>query len=348
MGRVNRRHIVGPVAGVAVVLSCLALAKRRQETPPAAPEMVLLAGGAFTMGCDDCMLGDAKPQHGVRVGAFWIDTAPVTTAEFATFVAASGYVTVAERAPRAEDYPDAAPEALIAGSAVFVPPAADVSLADPYVWWRYVAGANWRHPEGSGSNIAARAQHPVVHIAYEDAATYCRWAGKRLPREAEYEFAARGGLLNKRYSWGDQLQPAGRWMANIWQGRFPTDNTGEDGYRGTSPVRAFAPNGYGLYDVSGNVWQWCSDWYRSDYYATSLAAGMVTNPTGPTTPYDPQEPDVPKHVQRGGSFLCSEHYCTRYLVAARGKGAADSTSSNLGFRCVRDADPEGAGPSPRH
>ena len=190
------------------------------------------------------------------------------------------------------------------------------------------------HPEGSASSIQGRERHPVVQIAWTDAVAYAKWAGKRLPTEAEFEFAARGGLDRNFYAWGNELKPGGKWAANNWQGRFPSQNTVEDGYGGTSPVTAFPPNGFGLYDVGGNVWQWCADWYRPDYFATLAAAGIVRNPQGPPDCYDPQEPLAQKRVQKGGSFLCSDRYCSRYLVGSRGRGAVDSSGSNTGFRCV--------------
>jgi formylglycine-generating enzyme required for sulfatase activity len=202
-----------------------------------------------------------------------------------------------------------------------------------------VHGANWRHPEGPQSNIKGKADYPVVHIAYPDAVAYAKWAGKRLPTEAEWEFAARGGLSGKTYFWGDQLRPGGKFMANTYQGRFPVKDTGEDGFTGSSPVKSFPPNGYGLYDMAGNVWQWCSDWYRPDYYAQLTAVGGVTrNPQGPGSPFDPSEPSEKKRAQRGGSFLCTDQYCTRYMMGSRGKGEVNTGCNHLGFRCVKDAE----------
>jgi formylglycine-generating enzyme len=320
-------------------------ARVRIDTAPApgpAPEgMVWVPGGTYWMGCDDCGMSDTAPVHLVTVDGFWMDRTPVTNAQFAAFVKATGYVTVAEKAPDPKDFPGAPREALVAGSAVFVAPASVSSLDNPMQWWRYVPGADWRRPEGKGSTIEGREHHPVVHVAWDDAVEYLKWAKKELPTEAQYEFAARGGLDRKRYAWGDELRPAGRTPANIWQGRFPVADTREDGYGGTSPVSAFAPNGFGLYDMGGNVWQWCADWYRPDAYArATTGAGGATgtaasNPRGPSDSYDPDEPSIPKRVQRGGSFLCSDQYCSRYLVGSRGKGAADSGGSNVGFRGVR-------------
>lgn len=296
--------------------------------------MVWIPGGTFHMGCADCGMPDTLPVHTVTVDGFWMDPAPVTNAEYAKFVEATGYFTLAEKKPDPRDLPGVPPEDIVPGSAVFTPPKNPVPLDDIRNWWTYVPGANWRHPEGPASDIKTRLDHPVVHIAYEDAEAYARWAGGRLPTEAEFEFAARGGLDAKRYAWGDELRPGGRYVANIFQGRFPNGNTGEDGYLGTSPVHAFPPNAYGLYDMSGNVWQWTSDWYRPDTYA--LRAGTtVRNPKGPDSSFDPQEPGTQKKVQRGGSYLCSEQYCQRFLVGSRGKGEIRSSSSNLGFRLVR-------------
>ncbi len=292
-----------------------------------------VCGGSETM-------DDARPIHRVQVDGFWMDVTEVTNAEFAKFVEATGYVTVAERKPRAEDFPGASADQLVAGSVVFSPPGEPVSLDNALVWWRYVPGANWRHPEGPQSSLHGRANEPVVHIAYEDAEAYAKWAGKRLPTEAEWEFAARGGKAGERYSWGNELQPGGKWMANIWQGRFPNEDTAEDGYRGVAPVRSFAANPYGLHDMAGNVWEWCSDWYRPDMYrhAVAMSGGVVKNPRGPARhdSYDPQEPGQVKRVQRGGSFLCTDQYCTRYMLGSRGKGAPDTGSNHVGFRCVKD------------
>jgi formylglycine-generating enzyme required for sulfatase activity len=313
---------------------------------PAPKGMVWIPGGEFSMGSDRsgealCDLPgvtrDAQPIHRVYVDGFWMDTTEVTNAEFEKFVEATAYVTVAERIPTKEEFPTAPPENLFAGSTVFTPTAGPVPMTDHYRWWRYEEGASWRHPEGPKSDLAGKRNHPVIHVAYEDAVAYAKWAGKRLPSEAEFEFAARGGLTGKRYAWGDELKPDGKWMANIYQGEFPVQDTGEDGFPRLAPVKSFPANNYGLYDVAGNAWEWCSDWYRPDYYARLAdTGGVARNPPGPSTPFDPAEPTEKKRVYRGGSFLCTRQYCTRYMVGTRGKGEVSSGSSNLGFRCVKD------------
>jgi formylglycine-generating enzyme required for sulfatase activity len=280
---------------------------------------------------------DARPWHRVYVDGFWMDKTEVTNEEFARFVNATGYVTIAERKPRAEDYPEASPERLVAGSVVFSPPNHPVELDNHFGWWSYAPGANWRHPEGLGSDIKTRMNHPVVQIAYDDAVAYSAWAGKRLPTEAEFEFASRGGLDRKRYAWGDEFMPGGKYMANTFQGHFPDKNTGEDGYRATAPVGSFSANGYGLFDMAGNVWEWTSDWYRPDYYQTLAASGEIAvNPRGPADSFDPAEPGVKKRVHRGGSFLCTDQYCARYVAGGRGKGEPDTGTNHLGFRCVSE------------
>jgi len=288
------------------------------------------------MGADDEHMPDTKPWHRVYVDGYWMDKTEVTNREFGRFVAATRYVTVAERKPRAEDFPGAPPENLVEGSVVFTPPGHAVQLNNHFQWWKYVHGANWKHPEGPASDIRNRMNQPVVQIAYEDAVAYSQWAGKRLPTEAEFEFASRGGLDRKRYVWGDEFTPAGKHMANTFQGHFPDTNTAEDGYAAAAPVASFPANGYGLFDMSGNVWEWVSDWYRADYYATLAATGQVSmNPTGPDDSFDPGEPGVAKRVQRGGSFLCTDQYCSRYIAGGRGKGEPDTGTNHLGFRCVR-------------
>jgi formylglycine-generating enzyme required for sulfatase activity len=240
-----------------------------------------------------------------------MDVTPVTNAQFAKFIAETIYITIAERKPKAEDYPNAPPENLVAGSVCFSPPDRAVRLDNHFQWWGYVKGADWKHPNGPQSDLKDRENHPVVHISYDDALAYCKWAGKRLPTEAEFEFAARGGLDRKKIAWGDELQPGGKWVTNIWQGNFPNNNTCLDGYSAIAPVGSFPANGFGLRDISGNVWQWCSDWYRHDYYQTVANQPQpVRNPQGPADSLDPAERGVAKRVQRGGSYLCTDQYCT--------------------------------------
>jgi formylglycine-generating enzyme required for sulfatase activity len=314
---------------------------------PAPPGMVWIPGGQFSMGSDEgsetmCALPglteDALPVHRVHVDGFWIDATEVTNEQFAAFVKATGHVTTAERTPTAEEFPTVPPENLVAGSIVFTSTEAPVPLDDHFQWWRYEHGANWRHPEGRASDIKGREKHPVVHVTYADAAAYARWAAKRLPTEAEWEFAARGGVAGQIYAWGDEFKPGGKHMANTFQGQFPVEDTAQDRFAGIAPVRQFPPNGYGLYDVAGNVWEWVSDWYRPDTYLTLAAIGGVArNPQGPDTPFDPSEPAEKKRVHRGGSFLCTEQYCTRYMVGTRGKGEVATGTNHLGFRCVRPA-----------
>lgn len=296
--------------------------------------MVAIPSGSFWMGSEDTAFNDVRPVHQVHLDGFWLDKTEVTNEEFARFVKATGYRTVAERKPEAKDFPGAPPENLVPGALVFTPPSQPVSKHSHYSWWRYVPGASWQHPEGPNSNLDNRSKHPVVQIAWEDANAYAKWKHKRLPTEAEFEYAARGGLDRKLFSWGNTLKPGGKWQANVWQGNFPYHNTAEDGFVGTAPVGSYAPNGYGLYDMTGNVWQWCSDYYRADYYRGFAPQKLSSNPQGPADSLDPKEPGVPKRVQRGGSFLCTDQYCARYLVGARGKGEPSSGCNNVGFRCA--------------
>ena len=317
----------------------------RNPAPGPAPDgMVWIPGGEFSMGANDPPgmddVGmkatlDARPIHRVFVDGFYMDRTDVTNAQFGRFVKATGYVTVAERTPRAEDFPGAPPENLVAGGVVFSPPGHPVPLNNHFQWWSYVRDANWRHPQGPKSSIRGKENYPVVQVAYEDAVAYAKWAGERLPTEAEWEFAARGGQAGKPFVWGDEFRPHGKWMANTHQGHFPDTDTGEDGFRGTSPVAHYPANPYGLYDMAGNVWQWTSDWYRPEYYRTLAANSEVArNPQGPEHPFDPAEPSEPKKVHRGGSFLCTDQYCSRYIIGTRGKGEVSTGTNHLGFRCV--------------
>jgi formylglycine-generating enzyme required for sulfatase activity len=297
-------------------------------------EMVWIPPGTFWMGSESGP-ADERPLHQVTVGGIWMDKTVVTIEEFEKFTQATGYVTVAERKPDLKDYPGADPALLVPGALVFSPPPGVTSLRDPLIWWKYVPGANWRHPEGPGSDIQGRGKYPVVEVCWDDAVSYARWRGKRLPTEAEWEHAARGGLDRKAFAWGDEKVPNGRWQANIWQGNFPNQNTLGDGFKGTAPVGSFAANGYGLYDMAGNVWEWCADYYAADYYANS----PEKSPPGPASSFDPAEPGVVKRVLRGGSYLCSDVYCGGYRPSARMKSMPDTGLSHTGFRCVQDAPP---------
>ena len=309
--------------------------ERARNQANAPDGMIWIPGGEFVRGSDNPDMRDAQPRHLVTVDGFYMDRTAVTNEQFARFVDSTNYVTVAERTPEAKDFPGAPPEKLVAGSVVFSPPSGPVPLDNHLRWWNYIKGASWRHPDGPQSNLEGRENYPVMQVAWDDAVAYCKWAGKRLPTEAEFEFAARGGLENKKYVWGNVLKPSGKWMANIWQGQFPYKNTEEDGYVAAAPVGSFPANGYGLHDMAGNVWEWCADWYRTDYYMKLASAkASAKNPQGPDDSYDPSEPGVAKRVMRGGSYLCTDQYCTAYEVGARGKGAPDSGTNHLGFRGV--------------
>lgn len=300
------------------------------EDPSHVDGMVWIPGGAFQMG-SKTGAADTRPIHEVELDGFWMDQTEVTNAAFAKFVDATGYVTVAERKPDPKDFPGASPGILVPGAVVFAPTKGPVSLDDAVQWWKWQPGANWRHPEGPESSIKGRMNHPVVQVAWEDAAAYAKWAGKRLPTEAEWEYAARGGLAGMTYTWGNEKHPAGKWMANVWSGEFPHKNTRADGFRYSAPVRSFPANGYGLYDMSGNVWEWTADWYRPDYYAHS----PKKNPRGPADSVDPDEPGVAKKVTRGGSFLCTDEYCIGYQPGIRSKTTPDTALQHTGFRCVK-------------
>ena len=298
--------------------------------------MVRVPGGSFAMGSED-FYPEERPVHRAEVDGFWIDEHPVTNAEYRRFVEATGHVTTAEIAPLAADYPDADPALLVPGSLVFTGAAGPVPLDDATRWWAYRPGAWWRQPEGPGSGLGGRERHPVVHVAYEDAAAYARWAGKALPTEAEWEYAARGGLDGARFPWGDEEMPKGRPMANTWQGRFPWENLLVDRYAGTSPVRSFRPNGYGLHDVVGNVWEWTSDRFTSDHAEAAAPAPCCT----PRDPARAEAGTISRRVIKGGSHLCAPNYCLRYRPAARQGETVDTSTSHLGFRCiVRDGMPD--------
>lgn len=316
--------------------------------------MVWVSGGEFLMGTDSKLAQpNEQPAHKVKVHGFWMDQHHVTNAEFRTFVEATGYVTTAEKSPDWEtlkvQLPPGTPrppaDVLVAGAMVFTGTTAPTSLNDYAQWWRFAPGANWRHPNGPDSGIGDRPDHPVVQVSYEDAQAYAQWSGKRLPTEAEWEFAARGGLEQATYAWGNDFAPDGKQMANVWQGQqqqaFPVVSPKAGGALGTSPVGTFAPNGYGLSDMTGNAWQWVADWYRADAFKLEAKGTTPTNPQGPDDSFDPSEPgmpaNAPKRVTRGGSFLCNESYCLSYRPSARRGTDPYSGMSHLGFRLVLDA-----------
>jgi formylglycine-generating enzyme required for sulfatase activity len=298
--------------------------------------MAWVPGGAFLMGSDRHYPEEA-PAHLVAVDGFWMDRTTVTNAQFGRFVEATGHLTSAERPPNVDDYPGARPELLVPASVVFRRPIRMVDLRNHYNWWEYVPGADWRHPRGPGSGIEGLDEHPVVHIAFADAEAYARWAGKALPTEAEWERAARGGLEGAAYVWGDQLSPGGMMMANTWQGDFPVENILADGFEWTAPVGSFPPNGYGLHDMAGNVWQWTTDFFEPRH-RVSGCCGTVENPRGGVREksYDPCLPNsfIPRKVMKGGSFLCAPNYCQRYRPAARMGQPVDTSTCHLGFRCL--------------
>ena len=296
-------------------------------------DMVRIEGGTFRMGSDRFYPEEA-PVREVAVDGFWIDARAVTNADFSKFVRTTGYVTIAERPLNPADYPGALPENLVPGALTFHMTPGPVDLRDYSLWWSWTPGACWKHPEGPGSSVDSRPDHPVVHVAYEDVESYARWAGKRLPTEAEWEFAARGGLDGKDFVWGDEMEPGGKPAANTWQGEFPYKSTARHGPR-TMPVGSFAPNGFGLYDVAGNVWEWTSDWFVSE---ASVVASPCCAGDARERSYDPCQPNVriPRKVLKGGSFLCSPSYCLRFRPAARSPQMIDTGMSHVGFRCVRD------------
>jgi len=305
--------------------------------------MVWIEGGTFVMGAEDQEgRADEYPSHNVKVKGFWIDVTEVTNKQFQQFVDATGYVTTAEKAPDwnelKKQLPPGTPKppdsVLVAASLVFVQQPAAVGLGDPSMWWTWKKGASWRHPQGPGSTIKGKENFPVVHVSWDDAMAYCKWSGKRLPTEAEWEYAARGANRAK-YPWGNEDVEDHQPKANTWQGKFPSLNTTWDGFDNTSPVKSFQSNSYGLYDMAGNVWEWCADWYQHDYYK-KIGQSIVENPAGPSSSFDPDEPTVPKKVVRGGSFLCNASYCKGYRVSSRMKTATDTGLEHTGFRCVAD------------
>ncbi len=299
--------------------------------------MAWVPGGTFLMG-SQLYYPEESPVHHVSVDGFWVDRYTVTNEQFARFVRETGYITLAERPLNAADYPGADPEQLLPGSLVFQQPDHPVDLDDATNWWSYLPGANWRHPEGPGSVLDGRERHPVVHVAYEDVGAYARWVGKTLPTEAEWELAARGGLSGAIYTWGDDFAPDGKVMANTWQGEFPWQHLCHDGYEGTAPVGSFPPNGYGLYDMAGNVWEWTSDWYAPRHPDDVVRSCCIPlNPRGAaeTQSYDPTLPvPLPRKVLKGGSYLCAPNYCLRYRPAARIPQTVDTATCHTGFRCI--------------
>lgn len=314
---------------------------RETFTPPGdppSPDMVWIPGGEFRMG-SDAHYPEERPVHRAVVDGFWMDRAPVTNDRFAAFAAATHHTTFAELPPNPADYPGAIAELLYPGSLVFVRPGGPVDMSDIGNWWRFVLGADWRRPQGPRSSLDGLSRHPVVHVTFADAEAFARWEGKSLPTEAEWEFAARGGLDGATYAWGEELMPGGRPMANTWQGRFPHENTLIDGWEGTSPIGAFPPNGYGLYDMIGNVWEWTMDWYRPSHTADAAKHCCVPrNPRGGTMLESidrcMRDIRIPRRVLKGGSHLCAPNYCQRYRPAARFPEAVDTSTSHVGFRCV--------------
>lgn len=322
--------------------TCLYAQSKKQQSASAPQRMIWIQGGEFTQGSNAIYArSEEQPAHTVKVSGFYIDITEVTNAQFAQFVNATGYVTTAERAPTMDeimsqlppDTPQPDSALLVPGSMVFKMSDTRLLSDDYRQWWFWVPGANWRHPEGPGSDINGKEQHPVVQVSWDDAVAYCKWAGKRLPTEAEWEYAARGGLKNKKFVWGDEEPEGKKQLANIWHGSFPDSNSADDGYIRTAPVKSYPPNGFGLYDMAGNVWEWCSDWFDDEYYK-SLAGKTTVDPQGSDHSYDRAEPYTPKRIQKGGSFLCHISYCERYRPSARQQSTHDSGMSHVGFRCV--------------
>lgn len=303
---------------------------------PPFDDMVWIPGGTFLRGSND-FYPEERPVQQITVDGFWMDKCTVTNEQFRRFVRATGYVTLAERPPNPADYPGAKPELLIPASVVFQKPRQRVDMRNPYNWWTYIPGANWLHPQGPSSALKGLAKHPVVQVAYEDVEAYARWVGKELPTEAEWEFAARGGLEGAVYVWGDEFAPGGKQMANTWQGEFPMQNLLTDGYEWTAPVSSFPPNGYGLYDMAGNVWEWTTDWYQEHSQIPNSCCANI-NPRGGDREqsYDLRQPEIriPRKVMKGGSYLCAPNYCHRYRPAARMAQPVDTSTCHLGFRCI--------------
>lgn len=305
--------------------------------------MVWISGGEFVMGNDGKEAkADEKPSHQVKLDSFWMDETPVTNRQFKKFVEETGYVTTAEKAPTLEEImrqvppgtTPPPPEMLVPASLVFKPSKGPIPLGNHFVWWQWMPGANWKHPLGPDSSIEGKEDHPVVQVSWFDAVAYAEWAGKRLPTEAEWEYAAYGGNKKLKYVWGNEEFSEEKPQANLWQGKFPYQSLKPEGYIGTTPVKSFKANGYGLYDMAGNIWEWCKDLYHAAYYSDEAKKGASLNPQGPLTSYDPAEPYAIKHVHRGGSFLCHPSYCKGYRITARMKTCPDTSLNHLGFRCV--------------
>ena len=314
-----------------------------KQQPHEGADLCFIPAATFRMGSDDHYPEEA-PAHVVTVDSFWMDRYTVTNRDFDRFVRATGHVTLAERPVDPALYPGAKPELLVPSSVVFEKPAGRVDLRNAYNWWRYIRGADWRHPHGPRSSLQGLWHHPVVHVAFEDAAAYAKWAGKELPTEAEWELAARGGLDGAEFVWGEELAPNGELCANTWQGEFPWQNTLEDGYEWTAPVGSFPPNGYGLHEMAGNVWEWTTDWYSSNHEGGAAACCAPTNPRGGKLEqsYDPSQPiKIPRKVMKGGSYLCAPNYCRRYRPAARMAQPIDTSTCHLGFRCIVRSAPAG-------
>lgn len=347
MKRLYHRNLLLSLFGI-ILLSCGPDNPKQQDAGDSPEGMALIPAGSFTMGGrSDQAYEDEFPRHDVKVSAFYMDATEVTNAQFSAFAKSTGYLTIAERDVDWEEMKSQVPEGtprppdsvLMAGSLVFQKTSQPVNLRDYAQWWKWTTGANWRQPEGNGSSIEGRMDHPVVHIAFEDAQAYAQWAGKRLPTEAEWEWAALGGSLDNKYPWGNEAVEKAHDKANFWQGLFPYQNELADGFEGSAPVKSFPANGYGLYDMAGNVWEWCLDKYDVRSYAQDQSKGLVNDPAGSDRYYDPREPLSPKHVIRGGSFLCNDSYCSGYRTARRMSSSRDSGFNHTGFRCVKDVIP---------